>query len=193
MPKTDNQSAEAGSEDATAVDGAHVEFYSVDDIAGETQDDDTLPVRPKHADTPARKNKEAEALQRRLEQQRAALAKTASDPATSLPANAKTEKQQLAYFKSLLIQQSGDVLVMKMIAKALDDTDPDQMQALKFCNERILPLEAFQKGKGGGVPKIGIYIDTADGSGGILQEQAHRRRQAAIDVEATEIPDAEMD
>lgn len=191
MPKPSPKAAEAGSEGVT--DAATVEFFPVGAVPAEPGEP-PAPASPKRKPrAPAARKKEAESVQRRIEAQRAALALAASDPATSLPANTKTEKAQMAHFRSLLVQESGDAIVRKILAKALNDNDPDQMQALRFCADRLLPLEQFASKGVGSAPRISIHIDTADGTGGILQEQAHRRRQATIDVEAVEIPEPSDD
>lgn len=189
MPKQPSHreaESEASAEQAPAVDAAHVEFFSVESI--QAVDDPTTPVRPKKTVTTERQKRQKEGVKRRIEKQREALAKTVSDSAANLPTTARTEKQQMAHFRRLLIEQSGEQIITTIISKALDPHDTDQMAALKFCGERIMPLEQFQDKGGGSTPRIHIHIDTADGTGGILQEQHHRRKQEAIDVDATEIP-----
>jgi hypothetical protein len=61
------------------------------------------------------------------------------------PKEIGTKVQELK--ERLLNSADSTKLVNKVIAKALDDNDRDQMVALKLCLDRILPVSLFEKAK----------------------------------------------
>lgn len=61
------------------------------------------------------------------------------------PKEIGTKVQELK--ERLLNSADSTKLVNKVIAKALDDEDKDQMVALKLCLDRILPVSLFEKAK----------------------------------------------
>lgn len=61
------------------------------------------------------------------------------------PKEIGTKVQELK--ERLLNSADSTKLVNKIINKALDDNDKDQMVALKLCLDRILPVSLFEKAK----------------------------------------------
>jgi hypothetical protein len=61
------------------------------------------------------------------------------------PKEIGTKVQELK--ERLLNSADSTKLVNKVIAKALDDDDRDQMVALKLCLDRILPVSMFEKAR----------------------------------------------
>lgn len=61
------------------------------------------------------------------------------------PKELGTKVQELK--ERLLNSADSTKLVNKVINKALDDNDKDQMVALKLCLDRILPTSLFEKAK----------------------------------------------
>ena len=62
-------------------------------------------------------------------------------------------------FKARLLATSGDKVINKIIAIALDDDHPGQMAALKMCMDRVLPVSYFEKDKTtGGRNAVSITI-----------------------------------
>ena len=73
------------------------------------------------------------------------------------PKEIGTKVQELK--ERLLNSEDSSRLVNKVISKALNDDDPNQMVALKLCLERILPVSMFEKAKNEGA-KIEINISS---------------------------------
>lgn len=71
------------------------------------------------------------------------------------PKELGTKVQELK--ERLLLSKESSLIVGKVISKALNDEDKDQMVALKLCLDRILPVSAFEKAKNEG-RKIEINI-----------------------------------
>lgn len=65
--------------------------------------------------------------------------------AVGRPKELGTKVQELR--DKLLNSEDSSRIVQKVINKALDDTDKDQMVALKLCMDRILPVSMFEKNK----------------------------------------------
>lgn len=61
------------------------------------------------------------------------------------PKELGTKVQELK--DKLLLSPEGSRIVQKVIDKALNDEDKDQMIALKLCLDRILPVSMFEKAK----------------------------------------------
>jgi hypothetical protein len=59
------------------------------------------------------------------------------------------------------MSEDSSLIVSKVIKKALDDNDKDQMVALKLCMDRILPVSTFEKSKNEGA-RIQVNITTAE-------------------------------
>ena len=71
----------------------------------------------------------------------------------------KGHNDRIAEFKARLMGTSGDKILETVIRKALDDTDKDQMAALKMCMDRLLPMSVFDGKKAlGATPNITINI-----------------------------------
>jgi hypothetical protein len=75
------------------------------------------------------------------------------------PKELGTKVQELK--ERLLMSEDSSRIVAKVIAKALNDEDKDQMVALKLCLDRILPVSSFEKAKNEGA-KIQVNITTAE-------------------------------
>lgn len=75
------------------------------------------------------------------------------------PKELGTRVQELK--ERLLMSPEAAHLVSKVISKAMDDNDKDQMVAMKLCLDRILPVSTFEKAKNEGA-KIQVNISTAN-------------------------------
>ena len=75
------------------------------------------------------------------------------------PKELGTKVQELK--ERLLFSEDSSRIVNKVISKALNDDDPNQMVALKLCLDRILPVSAFEKAKNEGA-RIEINISSFD-------------------------------
>ena len=64
-------------------------------------------------------------------------------------------------FKQRLLATGGTRILDKMIAIALDDEHPGQMEAIKMSIDRMLPMSTFEAAKNGGsMPSISINISS---------------------------------
>jgi len=94
------------------------------------------------------------------------------------PIVCKTDKDKKQLFLSELLNGNAELLIKKVIGKALDDEDKDQMACMKMCIERVLPLSYFEKAKENGSKGVSITIMGVGGtepqtliSGSIDEEQ----------------------
>lgn len=71
-------------------------------------------------------------------------------------ANSDKAKQQL--FLAELLHGKAEKVIKKVIEKALNDEDKDQMACMKLCVERILPVSYFDKAKETGSKGVNITI-----------------------------------
>lgn len=82
------------------------------------------------------------------------------------PKEIGTKVQELK--ERLLNSADSTKLVNKIINKALDDNDKDQMVALKLCLDRILPVSLFEKAKD---QRSAIQINITGLNDVVVQEQ----------------------
>ena len=87
-------------------------------------------------------------------------------------------------FKARLLATSGDKVINKIIAIALDDDHPGQMAALKMCMDRVLPVSYFEKDKAtGGRNAVSITITGIGGEVITAGENEKPIEGEVIDVE----------
>ena len=88
---------------------------------------------------------------------------------------------------SLLLTHS-QAIIRKIVHKALNDEDKDQMAALKLCVDRMLPVSYFEdKGAAGGSRAITINIT------GVNDNPVEMIEHEPVDVETTLIDYEETD
>ena len=88
---------------------------------------------------------------------------------------------------SLLLTHS-QAIIRKIVHKALNDEDKDQMAALKLCVDRMLPVSYFEdKGVGGGSRAITINIT------GVNDNPVEMIEHEPVEVETTLIDYEEED
>jgi hypothetical protein len=63
-----------------------------------------------------------------------------------LPSEKKARAQEIL---ATMLTKKSKVLVQRIMDKALDDDDPDQMACLKMCVDRMIPVSYFEKEKTG--------------------------------------------
>jgi uncharacterized protein (DUF927 family) len=61
----------------------------------------------------------------------------------------ESKKAQAQVVLAKMLGSKGKEVVNKILSKALDDNDDDQMACLKLVAERIIPTSYFEKAKGG--------------------------------------------
>lgn len=86
-------------------------------------------------------------------------AEAAAKLAVHKPATVRAKVHELKEF--LFTDNRAELLMQRMYSVAMDDKHPDSFPALKFLNERILPMSAFEKGKG----STGIQINITNATG----------------------------
>jgi hypothetical protein len=74
------------------------------------------------------------------------------------PIVANSDKAKHQLFLSELLNGNAEKLIKKVINKALDDEDKDQMACIKMCVERVLPMSYFEKAKESGSKGVSITI-----------------------------------
>jgi len=77
-------------------------------------------------------------------------------PKVSIVAN--TDKARQQQLMAALLHSKGRHVINKIISKALDDEDKDQVSCLKMCVDRIIPTSYFDKAKEAGVKGVTIQI-----------------------------------
>ena len=88
---------------------------------------------------------------------------------------------------SLLLKHS-QAIIRKIVHKALNDDDKDQMAALKLCVDRMLPVSYFEdKGIAGGSRAITINIT------GVNENPVEMIEHEPVDVETTLIDYEEVE
>jgi len=91
-----------------------------------------------------------EAINQRIIERRAALEAKISKPA------AQRELMHQMYIQ--MLDGGADKIIKKLMSKAMNDLDKDQIAALKMCLDRILPASAFDKVKDNNTNK-GVTIN----------------------------------
>lgn len=89
-------------------------------------------------------------------------------PAPRKPAPAilrDSTKKRTQEILSVMLSKKGRAVVEKVLNKALDDVDPDQMACLKLCMDRMIPVSYFEKEKSSGSKGVTIQILGVGGVG----------------------------
>jgi hypothetical protein len=99
------------------------------------------------------------------------------------------EAARIKEFTASLLLTHSNAIIRKIVHKALDDNDKDQIAALKMCMDRMLPVSYFEdKGQSSGAKAITINIT------GVQQESPMEMIQhEPVDVETTLIDYEEED
>lgn len=74
-----------------------------------------------------------------------ATRKKKTNPFAILPESKKKRSQEIL---AVMLTKKSKAIVEKVLAKALDDEDKDQMECLKLCMDRILPKDYLVKNAG---------------------------------------------
>lgn len=74
------------------------------------------------------------------------------------PIVATSDKQKQQLFLAELLHGNAEKIIKKVMQKALDDDDKDQMACMKLCVERVLPQSYFDKAKDSGSKGVSITI-----------------------------------
>lgn len=102
--------------------------------------------------------------------------------------SSKDDKSRMQEFKEMLLRaDNAPRIIGKIIAKALNDEDKDQVACLKMCADRFLPVSMFEdaEAKGG----ITIIIDKTCGGtvtlkeGGILSIGNEPSKETSVTIE----------
>lgn len=101
--------------------------------------------------------------------------------------NKKKAKETMLALTNKLLAGSGDAIIAKIIAKALNDDDKDQAAMLKLCLDRIAPASAFEKASTA-ANKVEVVVSLVS-SVPVVAKAA----EDAIDVEAREVNGPEAD
>jgi hypothetical protein len=90
------------------------------------------------------------------------------------------EAARIKEFTASLLLTHSNAIIRKIVHKALNDEDKDQMAALKLCIDRMLPVSYFEdKGGGGGAKAITINIT------GVNDKPVEMIEHDPVDVETT--------
>jgi hypothetical protein len=91
---------------------------------------------------------------------------------------------KVAELKERLLNSADSTkLVNKVIAKALNDEDKDQMVALKLCLDRILPVSLFEKAKDS---RSAIQINITGLTDVVIDESSNDEIEDAVIVNTDE-------
>ena len=63
-----------------------------------------------------------------------------------LPSEKKARAQEIL---ATMLTKKSKVIIERVMEKALNDDDPDQMACLKMCADRMIPVSYFEKEKAG--------------------------------------------
>jgi hypothetical protein len=90
------------------------------------------------------------------------------------------EAARIKEFTASLLLTHSNAIIRKIVHKALNDEDKDQMAALKLCIDRMLPVSYFEdKGASGGAKAITINIT------GVNDKPVEMIEHEPVDVETT--------
>ena len=90
------------------------------------------------------------------------------------------EAARIKEFTASLLLTHSNAIIRKIVHKALDDNDKDQIAALKMCMDRMLPVSYFEdKGTASGAKAITINIT------GINDKPVEMIEHEPVDVETT--------
>ena len=98
------------------------------------------------------------------------------------------EAARIKEFTASLLLTHSNAIIRKIVHKALDDNDKDQIAALKMCVDRMLPVSYFEdKGPASGAKAITINIT------GVNDKPVEMIEHEPVDVETTLIDYKEED
>ena len=98
------------------------------------------------------------------------------------------EAARIKEFTASLLLTHSNAIIRKIVHKALDDNDKDQIAALKMCMDRMLPVSYFEdKGTASGAKAITINIT------GVQESPVEMIEHEPVDVETTLIDYEEED
>jgi hypothetical protein len=98
------------------------------------------------------------------------------------------EAARIKEFTASLLLTHSNAIIRKIVHKALDDNDKDQIAALKMCMDRMLPVSYFEdKGQASGAKAITINIT------GVQESPVEMIQHEPVDVETTLIDYKEED
>jgi hypothetical protein len=98
------------------------------------------------------------------------------------------EAARIKEFTASLLLTHSNAIIRKIVHKALDDNDKDQIAALKMCMDRMLPVSYFEdKGTASGAKAITINIT------GVQESPVEMIEHEPVDVETTLIDYKEED
>lgn len=98
------------------------------------------------------------------------------------------EAARIKEFTASLLLTHSNAIIRKIVHKALDDNDKDQIAALKMCVDRMLPVSYFEdKGPAAGAKAITINIT------GVNDKPVEMIEHEPVDVETTLIDYKEED
>ena len=90
------------------------------------------------------------------------------------------EAARIKEFTASLLLTHSNAIIRKIVHKALDDNDKDQIAALKMCIDRMLPVSYFEdKGTASGAKAITINIT------GVNDKPVEMIEHEPVDVETT--------
>jgi hypothetical protein len=90
------------------------------------------------------------------------------------------EAARIKEFTASLLLTHSNAIIRKIVHKALDDNDKDQIAALKMCMDRMLPVSYFEdKGQSSGAKAITINIT------GVNDKPVEMIEHEPVDVETT--------
>ena len=90
------------------------------------------------------------------------------------------EAARIKEFTASLLLTHSNAIIRKIVHKALDDNDKDQIAALKMCMDRMLPVSYFEdKGQASGAKAITINIT------GVQESPVEMIEHEPVDVETT--------
>ena len=90
------------------------------------------------------------------------------------------EAARIKEFTASLLLTHSNAIIRKIVHKALDDNDKDQIAALKMCMDRMLPVSYFEdKGTASGAKAITINIT------GVNDKPVEMIEHEPVDVETT--------
>lgn len=93
-----------------------------------------------------------------------------------LPNEKKARAQEIL---ATMLTKKSKAIVQRIMDKALDDTDDDQMACLKMCMDRMIPVSYFEKEKQG---NKGVTIQIVGVGQPVIQED-----EDPIDAEFEEV------
>jgi hypothetical protein len=84
------------------------------------------------------------------------------------PTLSRSDKQRHQEFLVALMDAKGERIINRIINKALDDDDKDQMVCMKMCIDRILPQSFFENNNKKASGGVTIQIMGVGGGDGVV-------------------------